>query len=692
MPGAASNARSGAGARSIVGMFFPCTGLLLLLGPSLALVAPPPLRFAAAAPKSFTDDPLVGKLLRSGTLPRSTSLDDYAAKASGLSTWRRALAAGRCPDFGGVDADSVPWPPEPLLGSLNAAMASLGLPRTTARHPSLIAAALAAVLASTVCFEEEATAATVDVNDDGLEEEFDPYGDDGDAGSEAEEAADADNSEATSEERQLEEAARQIADAFAAEWGAPLVGVRAIEGLGAADGGDAGALTAAPGTTFSPADGLWQHVGWKSLESVQKQLRELTELSALISSLGQRAASDGVPERGPGSSRDERAAPSAALSPLAPRELSGLCHTGDLGRVAPSELTLLATAPGACGAHDGSRSGSSDGGSDVGAEEGSDVGGRGRRRLFLSRLAERRLLGYSLEGWSETAGRPLPKRPARLPRTRGGPLVVCLDTSHSMAGGREKLAKAVVLEAVSIPPQLCQQGSPAAAPHSPRPASHPGTFACYLSPPLASPQVRSAHSQGRPCLLFAFSGKSDLAELALTPPPRAKQRRRRRTADGSSGAGVTDRRSLSKLLDFLACSFGGGTDVAGPLRRALDVLEQPTEEEVVYSGAVSPSAWRTPSPLATCQLRPATSDPCQPHRSHRVLLRTCCLCPTVSCPTRLSTRPRTRGCAGCSRRRALRCTGCLWGSRGQRRWMPCATRCAVHLQLGSSAKPSACWL
>ena len=36
----------------------------------------------------------------------------------------------------------------------------------------------------------------------------------------------------------------------------------------------------------------------------------------------------------------------------------------------------------------------------------------------------------------------------RLPRARGGPLVVCLDTSHSMAGGRELLAKAVVLEAV----------------------------------------------------------------------------------------------------------------------------------------------------------------------------------------------------------------------------------------------------
>ena len=67
-----------------------------------------------------------------------------------------------------------------------------------------------------------------------------------------------------------------------------------------------------------------------------------------------------------------------------------------------------------------------------------------------ARLVERRLLGYQLEGWAEEEARPLPRRAMRLPRARGGPLVVCLDTSHSMAGGRELLAKAVVLEAVSI--------------------------------------------------------------------------------------------------------------------------------------------------------------------------------------------------------------------------------------------------
>ena len=85
------------------------------------------------------------------------------------------------------------------------------------------------------------------------------------------------------DDERLREAAEQISAAFADEWSAPLRGVRAIETLGGADGGgDAGALTAAAGSTFSPADGLWQHTGWVALEGVQKQLREITELTGPI--------------------------------------------------------------------------------------------------------------------------------------------------------------------------------------------------------------------------------------------------------------------------------------------------------------------------------------------------------------------------------------------------------------------------
>ena len=459
-------------------------------------------------------DTTISRLLRSSqTLRPDATLAELDEAADGLATWRRALAAGRAPDFNGIDAAQSPWPPQPLLGTLTDAVSKLGLPRTTSRHPSLIPAALTAVLAATARFSNEVDRESLPAQS----ESYDAGGDwDDPFGTNIEDGVPAEDEEQPldDEDERLREAAEQISAAFADEWSAPLRGVRAIETLGGADGGgDAGALTAAAGSTFSPADGLWQHTGWVALEGVQKQLREITELTELIQNLGQRAAADGIVQRGAAVTSDARAAPSAALCEHAPRELSGLCRTGELGRVAPSELHLIAKS----------------------ADDEDDSGVGARRRLFLSRLAERRLLGYKLEGYAESAGRPKRKKLERLPRSRGGPLVVCLDTSHSMAGGRERLAKAVVLET-----------------------------------------VKAAHSQGRPCLLFAFSAANDLAELRLTPPKRGRRRK---------GGGLTDRRSLTRLLDFLACSFGGGTDVAGPLRRALDVLEKPDAEEVVYSGA-----------------------------------------------------------------------------------------------------------
>jgi hypothetical protein len=109
-----------------------------------------------------------------------------------------------------------------------------------------------------------------------------------------------------------------------------------------------------------------------------------------------------------------------APSRAAPAAVSGLCRAGDLARMLPGEALLLSPAlPPAA------------------------------RRLFLARLAGRGLLSYELAGWEETRARPRRSRHRpRRPVGPGGPILVCLDTSWSMAGAREALAKAVVLEAV----------------------------------------------------------------------------------------------------------------------------------------------------------------------------------------------------------------------------------------------------
>ena len=64
--------------------------------------------------------------------------------------------------------------------------------------------------------------------------------------------------------------------------------------------------------------------------------------------------------------------------------------------------------------------------------------------------------------------------------------------------------------------------------------------------------VRAAHQQRRRCVVFAFSSSNNLATCELD----------------------AERTGLATLLEFLSYSFGGGTDVAGPLRRAISYLDQ----------------------------------------------------------------------------------------------------------------------
>jgi len=144
--------------------------------------------------------------------------------------------------------------------------------------------------------------------------------------------------------------------------------------------------------------------------------------------------------------------------------------------------------------------------------------GHPRLRLaWHARRAERTLLTYEdddrleevvhepAEGWRPSA-QPRPER-----RLEMGPVIVCVDTSGSMQGGAEAVAKATVLEA-----------------------------------------VRTAHAQARACHVFAFSGPEEVLSLRV---------------------GV-DMEGIDDLVAFLGQTFRGGTDICGPLAQALDLLQE----------------------------------------------------------------------------------------------------------------------
>jgi len=137
------------------------------------------------------------------------------------------------------------------------------------------------------------------------------------------------------------------------------------------------------------------------------------------------------------------------------------------------------------------------------------------RRLWRARHAEGRLLAHDTEAVL-TDWRPDPhasEREAPHAETeplQRGPLVLCLDTSGSMRGAPENIAKAIVIAA-----------------------------------------LKAARDSGRGCRLVAFGGPGEVIERDLAGP-------------GGLGA----------LLELMGQAFDGGTDVQAPIERCVQRVHE----------------------------------------------------------------------------------------------------------------------
>jgi hypothetical protein len=126
---------------------------------------------------------------------------------------------------------------------------------------------------------------------------------------------------------------------------------------------------------------------------------------------------------------------------------------------------------------------------------------------------------------------------AAVPHVRAtrGPIIVLLDTSGSMAGARENVAKAIVAQTLTV-----------------------------------------ATVDARPVYVYNFSGSGNLAEHEL----------------GLVGEGLTN------ALAFLTASFHGGTVLEEPLRRALTRCREEKWQNadilLVSDGEIGPEDWTAP--------------------------------------------------------------------------------------------------
>lgn len=274
-----------------------------------------------------------------------------------------------------------------------------------------------------------------------------------------------------------------------------------------------GQLTGLFGQGWSYARGLLQSQSWLEVTKLRKLMAKLPELRELIATLGRMHVSDDEEDpimetifvtmrRGQDRWVDKP-------TPLAPMETRGVRRSNDLSRMLPGEALNFAHPR--------------------------------LRTLFYARLHEHALATYLVEGVmpqrieDERDIEEEQERPGESPPKKRGPIIACLDTSGSMAGKPEHIAKALVLEA-----------------------------------------LRVAHEEDRPCYLIAFSGpeQTEAYELSLTP-------------DG-----------FETLFAFLSRSFHGGTDLVAPIREALALLDSERWEKADILLA-SDGEFRVPRELTT---------------------------------------------------------------------------------------------
>lgn len=224
-----------------------------------------------------------------------------------------------------------------------------------------------------------------------------------------------------------------------------------------------------PGMGWDLEKGKLTRSDFKKFLNISQTLQNKPELIALIEQLGRSQVQNQLKKHN-GIDKETL----AYLNNESPKELLGINQGDDLSRILPSELVNLKN--------------------------------KNLKNIFYSKLLEKKLIQYQLSGEKN-----IYKKKGKINlEPEKGPIIACIDTSSSMEGLPEEIAKGIVIKLYNI-----------------------------------------SKKEKRKVYLIVFSSTDELVEIE-----------------------ITKKTNFSTLIKFLQQSFFGGTDYTFPLRRAIDLIEK----------------------------------------------------------------------------------------------------------------------
>lgn len=444
--------------------------------------------------------------------------------ACGILCWKVALEHGLVPDRTSLaylqrhenvsflrnrDIDTIQWPSEPLRRVLVKEISVLGIASLAAKYPLIQETLLKGILETVLQFEKYVHGYKEHEEEREVDEEGNVYENTDEIGqrqeqhqskyrnpnmtpemiaiarkkkaaemkrkAEMEFLGDDDDGEAKNlspEERK----ARELVKKLVHGWKKPI---DAMTKAGRAFSGFEEILASG---NFALDGNIWNRKGWEKMDELREKLENVKELRDLVRQLG-RGGGWGPLRRAPVQYLDMNARMGLLRTTLEAQETRGLTRSDDISRLLPSEAATLArgmTVPTS-------------------------------KLIFYAKLIEKSLQTYERDGWGEFPTQINIDRREIRPTADRGPILLCVDTSGSMRGPRELVAKALTLEC-----------------------------------------MRAAKIQERGCYVFAFAGVREVRELELNMDPK----------------------SIENLLEFLEKTFNGGSNFNAPIQMCLDRLTQ----------------------------------------------------------------------------------------------------------------------